>query len=31
VIIDRIGAEHVHGNVHLAVEAQLADAERYDG
>ena len=30
-IIDRIGADHVHGNVHRAVEAQLADAERYDG
>jgi SulP family sulfate permease len=27
-IIDRIGADHVHGNVHLAVEAQLADADR---
>ena len=27
-IIDRIGPEHVHGNVHLAVEAQLADADR---
>jgi SulP family sulfate permease len=26
-IIDRIGADHVHGNVHRAVEAQLADAE----
>jgi sulfate permease, SulP family len=30
-IIDRIGADHIHGNVHRAVEAQLADAERYDG
>jgi hypothetical protein len=30
-IIDRIRADHVHGNVHLAVEAQLADAERHDG
>jgi sulfate permease, SulP family len=27
-IIDRIGADRVHGNVHLAVEAQLADADR---
>ena len=27
-IIDRIGADHVHGNVHRAVEAQLADADR---
>jgi sulfate permease, SulP family len=27
-IIDRIGTDHVHGNVHLAVEAQLADADR---
>ena len=25
-IIDRIGADHIHGNVHLAVEAQLAEA-----
>ena len=25
-IIDRIGADHIHGNVHRAVEAQLADA-----
>jgi len=25
-IIDRIGADHVHGNVHRAVEAQLASA-----
>ena len=30
-IIDRIGADHIHGNVHRAVEAQLADAERDDG
>ena len=29
--IDRIGPDHVHGNVHRAVEAQLGDAERYDG
>lgn len=27
-IIDRIGPERVHGNIHLAVEAQLADADR---
>ena len=27
-IIDRIGADHIHGNVHLAVEAQLAGADR---
>lgn len=27
-IIDRIGADHVHGNVHLAVEAQLTDLDR---
>ncbi len=26
-LIDRIGADHVHGNVHLAVEAQLAEAD----
>ena len=25
-VIDRIGADHVHGNVHRAVEAQLASA-----
>jgi sulfate permease, SulP family len=25
-IIDRIGADHIHGNVHRAVEAQLAEA-----
>ena len=30
-IIDRIGADHIHGNVHRAVEAQLADAQRHDG
>ncbi len=28
-IIDRIGADHIHGNVHRAVEAQLADADRW--
>jgi SulP family sulfate permease len=27
-IVERIGADRIHGNVHLAVEAQLADAER---
>jgi anti-anti-sigma factor len=27
-IVDRIGADHIHGNVHLAVEAQLADTDR---
>jgi sulfate permease, SulP family len=27
-IVDRIGADHIHGNVHRAVEAQLADADR---
>ena len=25
-IVDRIGADHIHGNVHLAVEAQLAES-----
>ena len=25
-IVDRIGADHIHGNVHRAVEAQLAEA-----
>ena len=25
-VVERIGADHIHGNVHLAVEAQLADA-----
>jgi sulfate permease, SulP family len=29
-IIGRVGSDRIHGNVHLAVEAQLADAERYD-
>jgi sulfate permease, SulP family len=24
-IVDRVGADHIHGNVHRAVEAQLAD------
>jgi SulP family sulfate permease len=24
-VVDRIGADHIHGNVHRAVEAQLAD------
>ena len=27
-IVERIGTDHIHGNVHLAVEAQLADADR---
>jgi sulfate permease, SulP family len=27
-IVDRIGADHIHGNVHRAVEAQLADTDR---
>jgi sulfate permease, SulP family len=27
-VIDRIGADHVHGNVHRAVEAQLAETRR---
>ena len=27
-IVDRIGADRIHGNVHRAVEAQLADADR---
>jgi sulfate permease, SulP family len=27
-IIERLGASHVHGNVHRAVEAQLADTNR---
>jgi SulP family sulfate permease len=27
-VVDRIGVDHVHGNVHLAVEAQLAEADR---
>jgi len=26
-VIDRIGVDHVHGNVHRAVEAQLASKE----
>ena len=26
-IVDRIGADHIHGNVHLAVEAQLAESD----
>ena len=26
-VIDRIGADHIHGNVHRAVEAQLAEAD----
>jgi sulfate permease, SulP family len=27
-IVDRIGADHIHGNVHRAVEAQLASTDR---
>jgi sulfate permease, SulP family len=27
-VLDRIGADRIHGNVHLAVEAQLADVSR---
>jgi SulP family sulfate permease len=27
-IIDRIGADHIHGNVHRAVEAQLAEPDQ---
>ena len=27
-VLDRIGADHIHANVHLAVEAQLADVPR---
>ena len=27
-IVERIGADHIHGNVHRAVEAQLAAADR---
>jgi sulfate permease, SulP family len=27
-VVDRIGADHIHGNVHRAVEAQLADADQ---
>ena len=26
-IVERIGTDHIHGNVYLAVEAQLADAD----
>jgi SulP family sulfate permease len=29
-LLDRIGADHVHGNVHRAVEAQLADRSTAD-
>jgi sulfate permease, SulP family len=24
-VVDRLGADHIHGNVHRAVEAQLVD------
>jgi len=27
-IVERIGTDHIHGNVHFGVEAQLADADR---
>ena len=27
-VVERIGADHIHGNVHTALEAQLAEAER---
>jgi SulP family sulfate permease len=27
-VVDRIGADHIHGSVHRAVEAQLADVDR---
>ena len=27
-IVDRIGADHIHGNVHRAVEAQLASSDQ---
>ncbi|MFF1878489.1 SulP family inorganic anion transporter [Leifsonia sp. NPDC058230] len=27
-VIDQIGADHIHGNIHRAVEAEQADAER---
>ena len=30
-IVDRIGADHIHGNVHRAVEAQLAGATGGEG
>jgi sulfate permease, SulP family len=26
-VVDRIGTDHIHGNVHRAVEAQLADVD----
>ena len=29
-VIDRIGADHIHGNVHLAVEAELAERGERD-
>jgi sulfate permease, SulP family len=28
-ILERIGPDHIHGNVHRAVEAQLADDSRH--
>ena len=27
-IVEGIGADHIHGNVHLAVEAQLSESRR---
>jgi hypothetical protein len=27
-VIDLIGADHIHGNIHRAVEAEQTDAER---
>ena len=27
-VVDRIGADHIHGNVHRAVEAQLASSDQ---
>lgn len=30
-VVDRIGADHIHGNVHRAVEAQLAEAPNTAG
>jgi sulfate permease, SulP family len=29
-VVDRIGTDHIHGNVHRAVEAQLADVPDED-
>jgi anti-anti-sigma factor len=27
-VVERVGADHIHGNVHMAVEAQLAEGRR---